>query len=217
MAELLRQRGEGRRAVEQPLIDLDAGDRIARIELAGFLPEIFEDRAGFAERHGRAAGAVVIDDRRDLVAGADLQELRLHLRLFADVDRNDLVREPGFLEHHARLVAVVGGPGVAVDHGVSPPVGCLWRTTHAAPVTAPSPLAGEGRADISTPSVGCGVTNYRGHDPSPILLRGDSEWPSPARGDGTVTPDALAEALHLRVGSDQFALPAAICAARRAC
>jgi len=112
-------RGEGCRAVEQPLIDLHAGGGVARIEFSGFFAEIFEDRAGLAKRDS-PAGAVVIDDRRYLVAGADLEELRLHLRLLADVDRDDLVRKPGLLEHHARLVAVVGGPGVAVDHRASP-------------------------------------------------------------------------------------------------
>jgi hypothetical protein len=62
----------------------------------------------------------MIDDRRDLVAGADLHELRLHLRLLAQIDRNDFVRKSGLFQHHARLVAVVGNPGVAIDHVVLP-------------------------------------------------------------------------------------------------
>src|SRR5262245_20729739 len=62
----------------------------------------------------------MIDDRRDLVTRADFHELRRHLCLFPDVDRNDLVREPSFLEHHSGLVAVVRRPGVAIDHSFLP-------------------------------------------------------------------------------------------------
>src|SRR5208282_3813292 len=79
--ELLRQGGEGRRAVEQPLIDFGPRRRVARIEFSGFLPEIFEDRAGLAQRDLSAAGPVMIDDGRNLVAGAELHEVRFHLRL----------------------------------------------------------------------------------------------------------------------------------------
>src|SRR3984885_6975097 len=117
--ELLRQGGEGPGAVKQPLIDFGPRRPIARIEFSGFFPEIFEDRAGLADRDLGAAGPVMIDDGRDLVAGADLHEVRLHLRFLAYIDRDDCVWQAGLLQHHARLVAVVGDPGVAIDHVIS--------------------------------------------------------------------------------------------------
>src|SRR5262249_5528473 len=96
------------------------GERIGWIELARLLREIFEDRARFTECHGRSTRALMIDDRRDLVAWTDLHELRRHLRLFPDIDGNDLVGEPSLLEHHSRLVAVVRRPRVAIDHFILP-------------------------------------------------------------------------------------------------
>src|SRR5262252_1210839 len=58
----------------------------------------------------------MIDNRRYLVAWADFHELRRHLRLFSKIDRNDLVCEPRFFKHHARLISVIRHPGVAIDH-----------------------------------------------------------------------------------------------------
>ncbi len=59
------------------------------------------------------------------MAGADLHEVRRHLRLLAQVDRDDVVRQAGLLQHHARLVAVVGDPGVAIDHVILPKKFCM--------------------------------------------------------------------------------------------
>ena len=50
VAELLGKRGEGGRPVEQPLIDLDAHDRVTGIEAdIRLLRDIFQDRTGFAQ------------------------------------------------------------------------------------------------------------------------------------------------------------------------
>ena len=48
-------------------------------ELAGLLREIDQDRAGFHERDRLAAGTVRIDDGRNLVVRADLEEIGLEL------------------------------------------------------------------------------------------------------------------------------------------
>jgi hypothetical protein len=42
------------------------------------------------------------------------------MRLFPDIDGNDLVGEPSLLEHHSRLVAVVRRPRVTIDHFILP-------------------------------------------------------------------------------------------------
>jgi len=90
---LLRVRREGRGAVEQPLVDLGAKRRRRRIKrAAGLLAEIFEDGAGFAERDARAARALVVDQRRDLVARADLHEIGIELFALLQIDRAQLER-----------------------------------------------------------------------------------------------------------------------------
>jgi hypothetical protein len=92
-------------------------DRILRDQLAGLLRQIDQDRAGFEQPHGLAAGPVGIDDRRDAVIGVERQELRLELLALADVDRDHLVGQAEFLERDVHLVTVRGWPGPALDHG----------------------------------------------------------------------------------------------------
>src|SRR2546423_10917732 len=62
----------------------------------------------------------MIDHRRNTVVRRDRQKLRLELFALADVDRKDLVTEPGLFEEHRDLVAVRRGPVVKVDHGSDP-------------------------------------------------------------------------------------------------
>src|SRR5581483_9648824 len=82
--------------------------------------EVEQDRAGFEKRERLSAGAVVVDDRRDPVVRADAQELRFELVALPYVDGMNAVLETGFLERDVNLVSVRGGPGIDVDHAVSP-------------------------------------------------------------------------------------------------
>jgi len=49
----------------------------------------------------------------------DRQKLRLELVALADVDRENLVFQPGLFQKHRDLVAVRRGPVMEIDHGVS--------------------------------------------------------------------------------------------------
>jgi hypothetical protein len=49
--------------------------------------------------------------------GAIAKKLRLELVALADVDREDLVGEPGLFEEYRDLVAVRRGPVIEIDHG----------------------------------------------------------------------------------------------------
>ena len=77
--------------------------------------EVEQDRAGLEERDLAAAGAVVVHDGRDLVVGADREELGLELMAAADVHPLCAVGEAAFLEHDVDLLAVRGGCGVEID------------------------------------------------------------------------------------------------------
>ena len=59
----------------------------------------------------------MIDHRGNAVVRRDRQKLRLELFALADIDRKNLVRQPGLFEEHRDLVAVRRGPVVKVDHG----------------------------------------------------------------------------------------------------
>ena len=63
---------------------------------------------------------VAIDDRRDAIVRADLQEFRVELFAFADVDGVGGIGQADFLEHDRGLAAVGRGPGVEIDHGFHP-------------------------------------------------------------------------------------------------
>jgi hypothetical protein len=64
----------------------------------------------------------VIDDRGNAVVGRDGEELGPELLALADVDGNDLVREPGLLKKDRDLVAVRRGPVVKIHHDSLPVV-----------------------------------------------------------------------------------------------
>ena len=85
-------------------------------QAAGLVAEINEDRARLEQRDRLPAGAVLIDDGRDLAVRADGDELGLELPAVADVDHVQPVREPGLLQEDRNFAAVAGGPGVNVDH-----------------------------------------------------------------------------------------------------
>ena len=86
--------------------------------MPGLLGEIQQHRAGFEDRDRLAAALrLVIHHRRDSVVRRDRQELRLELIALADIDRENLVFQPGLFEKHRDLVAVRRGPVMQVDHG----------------------------------------------------------------------------------------------------
>jgi hypothetical protein len=64
-----------------------------------------------------AALRLVIDHRGNAVVGGDRQELRLELVALADIDRENLVFQPGLFKKHRDLVAVRRGPVIKVNHG----------------------------------------------------------------------------------------------------
>ena len=90
-----------------------------RQQLAGLVGEIDQDRAGLHQ----AQAVVAVDDRRDAVVRADLEEFRLELLVLADIDRVHGVGQAHFLERDGSLAAVRGRPGVKIDHGVGPMLG----------------------------------------------------------------------------------------------
>jgi hypothetical protein len=86
---------------EQPLDRLVAAAQIARDELSGLVGEIEEDRARLEQGDWLAAvSRRVIDDGRYAVVRRDRQERRFELLALADVDRNELVRQSGFLKEN---------------------------------------------------------------------------------------------------------------------
>ena len=94
-----------------------AADRVLGDQLAAvLLRQIDQDRGGFEEGEGFAAGAVGIDDRRDTVIGIDLEEFRLELVAGADVDRDHLVFEAELFERDVHLVTIGGRPSPDFEH-----------------------------------------------------------------------------------------------------
>ncbi len=85
-------------------------------QLAGLVGEVDENGARFEDRLGRAACAVVVDDGRDLVIGADTQEVRRELLASAQIDHAHLVGEAELLERDGDFETVGGGCRVEVDH-----------------------------------------------------------------------------------------------------
>jgi hypothetical protein len=58
----------------------------------------------------------MIDQRGNTVVRRDRQKLWLELIALADVDRENLVLQPGLFEEDRDLVAVRRGPVIKVDH-----------------------------------------------------------------------------------------------------
>ena len=115
---LPRHRPETAHLPERPLDRVVAAVDVGGEEFAGLLRQIQQHRAGFEDRD-RLGPALrrVIDHRGNPVVRRDRQELRLELIALADVDREDLVFQPGLFEKHRDLVAVRRGPVIKVDHG----------------------------------------------------------------------------------------------------
>src|SRR4029077_17198870 len=80
--------------------------------------EIEQDGAGLEDRDRlAAAGRIVVDDGGDGVVGGTPKKFLLELLALADIDRDQLVFQPGFFEENRDFVAVRRGPVMYVDHG----------------------------------------------------------------------------------------------------
>ena len=111
-------RAEPAHLPERPLDRVVAAVEIRRQKFSGLLGEIQQHRAGLEDRDRLSAALRrMIDHRRNAVVGRDRQKLRRELFALADVDRKDLVGQPGLFEEHRDLVAVRRGPVIKVDHG----------------------------------------------------------------------------------------------------
>src|SRR6266446_7994263 len=115
---LPRHRAEPAHLPERPLNRVVTAVDIGRQEFSGLLREIQQHRAGFEDRDRLAAALrFMIDHRGNAVVRRDRQKLRLELVALADIDRENLVFEPGLFEKHRDLVAVRRGPVMKVNHG----------------------------------------------------------------------------------------------------
>ena len=102
---------------ERPLQRVVAAVEIGGQKLAGLLGEILQHRAGLEDRDRLAAALwLVIDHRRNAVVRRDREELRLELIALADIDRENLVLQPGLFQKDRDLVAVRRGPVIQIDH-----------------------------------------------------------------------------------------------------
>src|SRR6266436_1562004 len=115
---LSRHRAEPTHLPERPLDRVVTAVEVDGEEFSGLLGEIQQHRAGFEDRDRLAAALrLVVDHRWNAVVRGDRQKLRLELVALADIDREDLVFQPGLFEKHRDLVPVRRGPVIKVDHG----------------------------------------------------------------------------------------------------
>src|SRR5437763_37468 len=115
MMHLAGKRPETTHLPHQPFIDRDTlAERFGQ-EFAGLLAKIKQDRAGFENADPFAVRPVGIDDRGNLVIGADCQKRGRHLLALGDVHRDYFVGQPHFLQSHRYLAAVRRVPGVQFD------------------------------------------------------------------------------------------------------
>src|SRR6202043_204019 len=102
---------------------------------SGALGEMDQDRARLEHRQ-RPVLEVMVDDRRHPVVRADLEEFRLELVTFADIDRDRAVFEVAFLEHDRDLPAIWRRPVIEIDHRPSPFVAPNAPATRSAATSA---------------------------------------------------------------------------------
>ncbi len=86
-------------------------------EFSGLLGKIHQDRARFEHGVRLAAGAFVIDDRRNFRVRIDLDEIRIVLLALPYIDEMLFVRQLGLFEHEVDFLNVGTGQRIKVDHG----------------------------------------------------------------------------------------------------
>src|SRR4029450_10143586 len=97
----------------QPLEHAIAWLTSLRQELSGLVGEVDHERRRFHQAQARIA----IDDGRDAIVWADLQEVGLELLVLADVDGMYGVGQAQLLEQDGSFAAIRGRPGIEVAHG----------------------------------------------------------------------------------------------------
>ena len=102
MVHLAQHRADPAHLPHQPLDGAPPRILLFGPELAGLLGEVHQDCTRFEQR----AAVVAVDDRRNAVVRADLQEMRLELLVLIDVDGMHRIFQPAFLQHDGHLAAV---------------------------------------------------------------------------------------------------------------
>jgi len=110
-----------RRPLEhQPFQDLDASARVhGPKEARGLFREIDEDRTGLKNAHRLAVWSFGVNDRRDLVIGADVLEFGIKLFALADIHGVEIIRQVQLFQNDRDLASIRGVPAVKIDHGVT--------------------------------------------------------------------------------------------------
>jgi hypothetical protein len=106
VVHLAGHRPEAVHLEHQPLEDRHPCHRVARHELPGFLGQVQEDGPGLEDADRFGPRALGVDDRRDLVVRAELQEGRVELLAPGDVDDLHAVGQAHLLERQADLAAI---------------------------------------------------------------------------------------------------------------
>ncbi len=114
--DLSQHRAGAAHLPHQPFQHAVARLAVLRQKLAGLVREIDHQR----RRLHQADAGVTVDDGRDTVVRAYLEEFRLELLVLADIDRMHGVGEADLLQHDGGLAAVGRRPRIEIDHGLFP-------------------------------------------------------------------------------------------------
>jgi hypothetical protein len=91
-AELAEHRPDATHLEMQPLQGLPAPRRIGGKELSGLLGQVLQDCAGLEQAERLVAGAIGIDDRRNLAVRIEREKFGGLLVVLAEIDRMRLIR-----------------------------------------------------------------------------------------------------------------------------
>src|SRR5690349_2261444 len=114
-ADLPEHRPHAPHLEHQPLDGLVALCPVPREELPALVGEVDEDRPRLEQRQRLAAGAVGIDDCRDLAVRVERLELRRQLILAVEADEVRLVRKRGLFEQDRHFHPVGSGQPVQLN------------------------------------------------------------------------------------------------------
>ena len=129
MMRLPQHRTKAPHLPHQPLHHLEPLVRAKKA--AVLLGQINHDRAALHE----GDALFVIDNRRDLIVGADLQKLRRELIACTNIHRDGLIRQAQFFQQDRHFAPIWRGPRIEIDHCRGPSDGLMCR--HPRPKTRP--------------------------------------------------------------------------------
>ena len=112
---LARHRPKAAHLPHQPFQHRNPLAKILGQKLASLLAQVEQNGAGFEHARRPAMRAIGIDDRRNLVVRADLEEIRRELLVLGDIDWIDLIGQSHLFQSDADLAAVGRIPGVKFD------------------------------------------------------------------------------------------------------